>query len=100
MWAVDTVGGEVLLHAASLVRDGGKVITAVQIPEGANADKRVHLVNFFAKDDTAMLKQIADAAGKGLLTIPIAKTLKLSQVGEGHKLLAAGQVDGKIVFVP
>jgi len=98
--AVDTVGGEVLLQAAALVRDGGKVITAVQIPEGANADKRVHLANFFAKDDTAMLKQIADAAGKGLLNIPIAKTLKLSQVGEGHKLLAAGQVGGKIVFVP
>ena len=98
--AVDTVGGDVVLHAAALVRDGGKVITAVQVPEGANADKRVHLANFFAKDDTAMLKQIAEAAAKGLLTIPIAKTLKLSQVGEGHKLLAAGQVGGKIVFVP
>jgi hypothetical protein len=70
------------------------------VPEGANADKRVHLANFFAKDDTAMLKQIAEAAGKGLLNIPIAKTLKLSQVAEGHKLLAAGQVGGKIVFVP
>ena len=98
--AVDTVGGDVVLHAAALVRDGGKVITAVQVPEGANADKRVDLQNFWAKDDTAMLKQIADAAGKGLLNIPIAKTLKLSQVGEGHKLLAAGQVGGKIVFVP
>ena len=98
--AVDTVGGDVVLHAAALVRNGGKVITAVQVPEGANADKRVDLQNFWAKDDTAMLKQIADAAGKGLLTIPIAKTLKLSQVGEGHKLLAAGQVGGKIVFVP
>ena len=98
--AVDTVGGDVLLQAASLVRDGGKVITAVQVPEGANADKRVDLANFWAKDETVMLKQIADAAGKGLLNIPIAKTLKLSQVGEGHKLLAAGQVGGKIVFVP
>ena len=98
--AVDTVGGDVLLQAAALVRDGGKVITAVQVPEGANADKRVHLANCFAKDDTAMLKQIADAAGNGLLNIPIAKTLKLSQVAEGHKLLAGGQVGGKIVFVP
>ena len=98
--AVDTVGGDVVLHAAAMVRDGGKVITAVQVPEGANADKRVDLQNFWAKDDTAMLKQIADAAGKGLLNIPIAKTLKLSQVGEGHKLLAAGQVGGKIMFVP
>jgi NADPH:quinone reductase-like Zn-dependent oxidoreductase len=98
--AVDTVGGAVLLQAAALVRDGGKVITAVQVPEGANADKRVHLANFFAKDDTATLQHLADAAGKGLLNIPIARTLKLSQVGEGHKLLAAGQVGGKIVFVP
>jgi len=98
--AVDTVGGEVLLKALKLVRDGGKVATAVQLPEGANADKRVELTNFWAKDDTAMLTQIAEAAGKGLLNIPIAKTLKLSQVSDGHKLLAAGHVGGKIVFVP
>ena len=98
--AVDTVGGDALLQAASLVRDGGKVITAVQVPDGANADKRVDLANFRAKDDTAMLKEIADAAGKGLLSIPVAVTLKLSQVGEGHKLLAAGHVGGKIVFLP
>ncbi len=98
--AIDTVGGDVLLKAMKLVRDGGKIVTAVQVPEGANADKRVDLANFWAKDDTAILRQIAEAAGKGLLNIPIAKTLKLSEVGEGHRLLAAGHVGGKIVFLP
>jgi NADPH:quinone reductase-like Zn-dependent oxidoreductase len=98
--AVDTVGGDVLVNAITLVRDGGKAVTVVQIPEGANADKRVELTSIWTKDDTAMLQQIADAAGKGLLIIPIAKTLKLSQLAEGHKMIAAGQVGGKIVFVP
>lgn len=98
--AVDTVGGAVMLNALSLVRDGGKVVTVVQVPEGANPDKRVELINIWTKDDTAQLQQIADAAGKGLLSIPVAKTLKLSQVAEGHQLIAAGQVGGKIIFVP
>ncbi len=98
--AVDTVGGDVLVNAITLVRDGGKAVTVVQIPEGANVDKRIELISIWTKDDTAMLQQIADAAGKGLLIIPIAKTFKLSQVAEGHKMIAAGQVGGKIVFVP
>jgi NADPH:quinone reductase-like Zn-dependent oxidoreductase len=98
--AIDTIGGDVLVHSLGLVRDGGKVVTVLQLPEGANADKRVELVTTWTKDDTAQLQEIADAAGKGLLNIPIAKTLKLAQVAEGHKLIAAGQVGGKIIFVP
>jgi NADPH:quinone reductase-like Zn-dependent oxidoreductase len=98
--AVDTVGGPVLLNAMDLVRDGGKVVTVLQVPDGANADNRVDLATIWTKDDTAMLQQLADAAAKGLLKIPVAKTLKLSQVAEGHRLIAAGQVGGKIIFVP
>ncbi|MGV8839850.1 MAG: hypothetical protein ACWA6X_06050 [Bauldia sp.] len=38
--------------------------------------------------------------GPGKLTLPIAATLPLAEVGKGHDLQAAGQVGGKIVFVP
>jgi NADPH:quinone reductase-like Zn-dependent oxidoreductase len=46
------------------------------------------------------LQKIADAAASGKLSIPVAKILPLSEVGEGHRLLAAGRTGGKIVFVP
>ena len=43
-------------------------------------------------------QQIADAAGRGDLTLPIAATFKLSWLGEAHKALAAG-ARGKIVVL-
>ena len=98
--AFNTVGDDEILKAAALVKDGGKVSSAVQLPEAAKSETRVHIQNFMAKDETAMLRQVAEAANRGLLSIPVAKTLKLSQVGEGHTLMANGRVGGKIIFVP
>lgn len=98
--AVETVGGAIASAAIKLVRDGGALAAVAGLPEGANADQRIRIVNVFTTEDSAMLQKIADAAARGELTIPVAKTLPLSAVGEGHKLLAAGQAGGKVVFVP
>jgi NADPH:quinone reductase-like Zn-dependent oxidoreductase len=100
MAAIEAVGGPVAALAAALVRDGGKMAAVAGVPEGANPNNRIEVINVWAADKTKMLQEIADAAGRGDLAIPVAKTLKLSQVGEGHKLMAAGRVGGKIVFVP
>jgi NADPH:quinone reductase-like Zn-dependent oxidoreductase len=69
-------------------------------PEGANADGRITVVSVRTIDDGATLQKLADAAASGKLSIPIAKTFKLSEVAEGHKLMSAGQVGGKIIFIP
>jgi len=98
--AVVTVGGPLVNAAIDLVRDGGTVASVVTNPEGANADGRVILTHLFTVDDGPTLQAVADAAARGDLHIPIAKILPLSQVGEGHRLLAAGQVGGKIIFTP
>jgi NADPH:quinone reductase-like Zn-dependent oxidoreductase len=98
--ALDTVGGAVAGMAIALVRNGGVLAAVAGVPEGANADGRIRIVNVLATEDSATLQKIADAAARGELTIPVAKTLRLSAVGEGHRLLAAGQVGGKIIFVP
>ncbi len=98
--AFNTVGGDEVLKAAALVKDGGKVISALQPPDEAKADKRVHISNFMAKDETVMLRQIADAANRGDLAIPVAKTFKLAKLAEAHTFLANGHVGGKIIIVP
>lgn len=98
--ALDTVGGEIAGAAVKLVRDGGALAAVAGLPGDANADQRIRIVNVWATEDSAMLQKIADAAARGELNIPVAKTLPFSAVGEGHKLLAAGQVGGKIIFVP
>jgi NADPH:quinone reductase-like Zn-dependent oxidoreductase len=98
--AVATVGGPMALAAIDQVRDGGVLAAVAGVPEGANSDARIKVINVMATDDAVMLQEIADAAGGGKLFIPIAKSLPISEVGEGHTLLAAGQTHGKIVFVP
>jgi NADPH:quinone reductase-like Zn-dependent oxidoreductase len=98
--AVSTVGGDVMVKTIKMVRKGGKMAAITQVPEGANADGRIEIIELWAKDVTKTLEEVAAAAASGKLHIPIAKTLKLSEVGEGHKLMAAGKVGGKILFVP
>lgn len=97
---VATVGGTVASAAIELVRDGGVLAALAGLPEGANADGRIKTIDVLAIEDAMILQRVADAAASGKLSIPVAKTLPLSEVGEGHKLLAAGQLKGKIVFVP
>ena len=46
------------------------------------------------------MQEIADAAGRGDLAIPVAKTPKLSQFGEGPRLMDAVRIGGKIICVP
>ena len=97
--AIDTAGGPVAAAAIALLRYGGTLAAVAGIPEGSNADGRITIANIMGTENAAQLQQIADAAGRGDLVIPVAKTLSLSDVPEAHRLVAAGQVGGKIVFV-
>lgn len=83
---VRPVAGNVIRH----VRDGGTMSSAVQVPDGANEGERIKIVGIFAHDDAAILQQVADAAGRGSLTIPVAQTFPLEQLGDAHTALAAG----------
>ena len=86
--------------AIALVSDGGMLATVAGVPDGANADGRITVNGLWTVDTADQLQQLADAAGRGELSIPVAHTLKLSQLGEAHRLLAAGRVGGKIILVP
>ena len=98
--ALASAGGPVAGAVLDLLSDGGTLAAVAGVPEGANGDGRVNIINVLAEDRGEMLQQIADAAGRGDLKIPVAHTLRLSQLGEAHTLLAAGRVGGKIVLVP
>ena len=75
-----------------------KLASVVQTPEDANPGARVNVISVLTHDDPAQLQGIADAAGRGDLSIPIAARFKLSQLGEAHKALA-GNPHGKILIV-
>lgn len=78
------------------VRPGGKIGSAVGIPEDADSSKTYETI--MHHDDPMHLQGVANAAGNDELTIPIAATFGLEQLGEAHAALAAGP-RGKIVIV-
>jgi NADPH:quinone reductase-like Zn-dependent oxidoreductase len=95
--AVST-SGPVAGNAVKHVRDGGKLASAAQIPEGANADGRIAIENVLGHDDPRLLQAIADAAGRGELTIPIAATFPLAELAAAHRKLAEPGVGGKVII--
>lgn len=87
------VAGNLIAH----VRDGGQVASIVPVPQGANADHRVTILELRHRTDVEMLDAVLRAASKGALVIPIAKTLPLSEIGCAQ-IAVAGGVQGKVVL--
>ena len=91
--AATPVAGNVIAH----VRDGGQVASIVPVPEDANAGNRVTIHELYHRTDAGMLEAVADAASRGVLTIPVARIFSLDEIGAAQSAITAG-VQGKIVL--
>ncbi|MBM2715152.1 NADP-dependent oxidoreductase [Mesorhizobium caraganae] len=91
--AAAPVAGNLIRH----VRDGGQIASVVPVPDGANTDNRVTIRELYHRADAATLAAVADAASRGVLTIPIAKSFPLDQIGAAQNAVAAG-ADGKVLL--
>jgi NADPH:quinone reductase-like Zn-dependent oxidoreductase len=95
----DTVGGPTIQKLLKAIRKGGVLGSVLGAPEGADKfDIRVEA--FMAQPDASRLHQLADDAARGEFSIPIARTMKLAEIQEAHRLAERGGVAGKIVLVP
>jgi hypothetical protein len=55
---------------------------------------------FMAQPDASRLHQPADDAARHEFSIPIARTMKLQDIQEAHRIFERGGLSGKIVLVP
>jgi len=94
-FAVSTAG-PVAANAVKFVRDGGLLASAVQTPDEANPGNRIKVAGIWGHDDPVQLQQIADAAGRGDLVIPVAHAFPLAQLADAHKALATSP-RGKVI---
>jgi NADPH:quinone reductase-like Zn-dependent oxidoreductase len=95
-FAISTAAA-VALNLIRHVRDGGQVASIVPVPDDANPGDRVRVQALYHRTDGAMLHDVALAAAKGALVIPIAQTFPLAQVGAAQAAVAAG-APGKVVL--
>jgi NADPH:quinone reductase-like Zn-dependent oxidoreductase len=95
----DTVGGTTVQRLLKTIRKGGVLGSVLGEPEGASKYD-IHVEAFMAQPDASRLYQLADEAASGEFTIPIARTMKLQEIQEAHRIAEQGGVNGKIVLIP
>jgi NADPH:quinone reductase-like Zn-dependent oxidoreductase len=95
----DTVGGTTIQRLLKTIRKGGVLGSVLGQPEGADKYD-IHVEAFMAQPDASRLHQLADDAARHEFSIPIARTMKLQEIQEAHRVFERGGLAGKIVLVP
>lgn len=95
--AIATVGSAIT-ETIGHVRDGGRLVSIVPVPEEANPAKRVEVVQLYHQTDAPTLAAVARAAASGELIVPIAKTYPLDALGEAQQAVADG-IRGKVILL-
>ncbi len=98
---VDAVVDAALMNTAILpaVRDGGALVALRGFQGESERDIAVHLV-LVAEHATSSraLEDLSKLAGKGRLTLRVARTFPPEQAAEAHRLLEAGGTRGRLVI--
>lgn len=95
----DTVGGPTIQRLLRAIRAGGVLGSVLGVPQGANnSDIRVEA--FMAQPDASRLYQLADDVARGEFSIPIARTMRLSEIQQAQRLAENHGTNGKIIVVP
>jgi NADPH:quinone reductase-like Zn-dependent oxidoreductase len=95
----DTVSGPTIERLLKSIREGGVLGSVLGEPPGAK-NYNIRVQAFMAQPDASRLYQLADEAARGEFSIPIDRTLKLSEIAEAHRLAEAHATKGKIILVP
>jgi NADPH2:quinone reductase len=93
----DTIGGTAVARLCRHVVPGGTIFTVSTSsidPDGLPTPP----VFFIYRSDGARLARIVDSVADGAVRMPIARVLPLASAAEGHRLLEAGGLNGRIVL--
>jgi len=95
----DTVGGTTIQQLLKTIRKGGVLGSVLGEPEGAKKyDIRVEA--FMSQPDASRLYQLAEDVARHEFSIPIARTMKLQEIQEAHRIFERGGLSGKLLLVP
>jgi NADPH:quinone reductase-like Zn-dependent oxidoreductase len=95
----DTVGGTTIQRLLKTIRKGGVLGSVLGQPEGADKYD-IQVEAFMAQPDASRLYQLAEDVARHEFSIPIARTMKLQEIQEAHRIFERGGLSGKIVLVP
>lgn len=98
---IDLVGGETQTRSFRVLKKGGRLISAVSVPDQALAAQHQVLSKFFLVDvSTESLARISSLVSRGALRMNVGATLRFEQAKDAH-LMLEGELPrpkGKIVL--
>ena len=96
---IDLVGGKTQAKSFSVIKPGGKLLSAVMPPSAALAEENQVEAKFISSAPSyKKLEFGAKLVEDGKIKIQIAHTFKLEDAASAQDLLSAGGVNGKIVL--
>lgn len=99
---IDLVGGDTQSRSFRVLKKGGRLISAVSVPDQALAEQHRVLAKFFLVDvSTESLARISSLISRNALKMNIGATLRFEQAKEAHLMLEGRlpRPKGKIVLV-
>jgi NADPH:quinone reductase-like Zn-dependent oxidoreductase len=93
----DTVGGDATKAVLGKVKAGGRIGSVVGEPPGAK-ERGLTVRPMLTHPDPRRLAELAQAAARGKLIIPIARRFPLAQIREAHQLAERG-AGGKVLLI-
>lgn len=97
--AYDTIGGEVQVRSAEVVRPDGLLVSLIAFADEAALKARgIRTQYLFVRPQTAQLDELARLAEAGVITPDVTTVLPLVEAARAHELIEGGHTRGKVVL--
>ncbi|GAA1670262.1 NADP-dependent oxidoreductase [Glycomyces endophyticus] len=95
---VDPIGGEYAARSASVLKDGGYLMSVIPGDLPAAERERVHTGFVLVEPDWSGMRALSALVDAGRLRPTVAETYPLEEVARAHESLQTGRTAGKIVL--
>jgi NADPH:quinone reductase-like Zn-dependent oxidoreductase len=99
---LDTLGGETVERSLAVLRPGGHLVTAVAEEDSDLAARfeaaGMRFSGIAVDPDPVALRRLVELVEQDKLRVHVQKTFPFERVGDAHRLLDAGHLQGKIVL--
>jgi NADPH:quinone reductase-like Zn-dependent oxidoreductase len=85
--------------STAALRDGGTAVFTRR-PDPPEPDRDIRFESFLVEPDPAALRVLTEQLATGALRTRVARALPLDEAAEGHRLVEAGGLHGKVVLTP
>lgn len=95
---LDTIGGDIQKKSWEVIRQGGTLVSTLQVDADEAAKRGIRGISFFLQANGTRLGEIAAIIDKGKLKVFIEKEFALQETKEAHELSEKGHARGKIIL--